>query len=101
MLNTVIECNLLASKFSPQAGISHTPAIYVINANNNDIFVKVKRGETLGKLLKLSAGEMGIRGQPPEADTCYTCSPNSRMVDSKNPGEAVEEDEQWGNSSGK
>ena len=62
LLNTVIERKLLASKFSPQAGISRTPAIYVINANNNDIFVKVKRGETLGKLLNLTIGEED-RGQ--------------------------------------
>jgi len=99
LLNTVIERNLLASKFSPQAGISRTPAIYVINSNNNNIFVQVKRGETLGKLLRLTAGETGIRGQPPEADTCYACSPNLRRVGPKNPGEAVQENEQWGDSS--
>jgi len=99
LLNTVIERNLLASKFSPQAGISRTPAIYVINSNNNNIFVQVKRGETLGKLLRLTAGETEIRGQPPEADACYACSPNLRRVGPKNPGEAVQENEQWGDSS--
>ena len=62
LLNTVIERNLLASKFSPQAGISRTPAIYVINSNNNNIFVQVKRGETLGKLIKLAVEEED-RGQ--------------------------------------
>jgi len=100
LLNTVIERNLLASKFSPQAGISRTPAIYVINSNNNNIFVQVKRGETLGKLLRLTAGATEIRGQPPEGGTCYTCSPSPRRIYPENPGEAIEEDEQWGSSSG-
>ena len=42
--------------------IERTPAIYVINSNNNNIFVQVKRGETLGKLIKLAVGEED-RGQ--------------------------------------
>ena len=52
LFNTVIEKNLFASKFSPRAGVLHSPAIYMIK-QNNDIFVQMKRGESLGKLVSL------------------------------------------------
>ena len=51
LFNTLIEHNLIASKISPQARASHSCAIYIIN--NNDIFVQVKRGESLGRIISL------------------------------------------------
>ena len=48
----IIEKNLFASKFSPRAGVLCSPAIYMIN-HNNDIFVQVKKGESVGKLISL------------------------------------------------
>ena len=62
LFNTVTEKNLSASKFSPRAGMLCSPAIYMIN-HNNDIFVQVKRGESLGKLIDLrmeSAGRQPV-----------------------------------------
>ena len=53
LFNTIVEKNLFASKFSPRAGVLRSPAIYMIN-HNNDIFVQVKKGESLGKLISLS-----------------------------------------------
>ena len=53
LFNTIIEKNLFASKFSPRAGVLRSPAIYMIN-HNNDIFVQVKKGESVGKLVSLS-----------------------------------------------
>ena len=51
LFNTIIEKNLFASKFSPRAGVLCSPAIYMIN-HNNDIFVlQVKKGESVGKLI--------------------------------------------------
>ena len=52
LFNTIVEQNLFASKFSPRAGVLRSPAIYLIN-HNNDIFVQVKKGESLGKLVSL------------------------------------------------
>ena len=52
LFNTVIEKNLFASKFSQRAGVLRSPAIYMIN-HNNDIFVQMKRGDSLGKLVSL------------------------------------------------
>ena len=53
LFNTIVEKNLFASKFSPRAGVLCSPAIYIIN-HNNDIFVQVKKGESVGKLISLS-----------------------------------------------
>ena len=53
LFNTIVEKNLFASKFSPRAGVLRSPAIYMIN-HNNDIFVQVKKGESVGKLVSLS-----------------------------------------------
>ena len=52
LFNTIVEKNLFASKFSPRAGVLRSPAIYMIN-HNNDIFVQVKKGESMGKLISL------------------------------------------------
>ena len=52
LFNTIVEKNLFASKFSPRAGVSRSHAIFMINHNNN-IFVQLKRGESLGKLISL------------------------------------------------
>ena len=52
LFNTIVEKNLFPSKFSPRAGVSRSPVIYLIN-HNNDIFVQMKRGESLGKLVRL------------------------------------------------
>ena len=52
LFNTVVEKNIFASKFSPRAGVLRLPAIYMIN-HNNDIFVQMKRGEIVGKLVSL------------------------------------------------
>ena len=53
LFNTIVEKNLFATKFSPRAGVLRSPAIYMINHNNN-IFVQVKKGESVGKLITLS-----------------------------------------------
>ena len=53
LFNTIVEKNLFASKFSPRAGVLRSPAIYMIN-HNNDIFVQVIKGESVGKLISLS-----------------------------------------------
>ena len=53
LFNTIVEKNLFASKFSPRAGVLRSPAIYMIN-HNNDIFVQVIKGESMGKLISLS-----------------------------------------------
>ena len=52
LFNTIVEKNLFDAKFSPRAGVLHSPAIYMIN-HNNDIFVQMKRGEIVGKLVSL------------------------------------------------
>ena len=52
MFNTIVEKNLFASKFSPRAGVLRSPAIDMIN-HNNYIFVQVKKGESVGKLISL------------------------------------------------
>ena len=51
LLNTIIERNLVVSKFSPQAGALRSPSMYMIN--NNDIFMQVRKGETLARLVSL------------------------------------------------
>ena len=47
LLNTIVERNLYESEFSPRAGSRQT---YIINTN--DFFVQLKRGETLGTLVR-------------------------------------------------
>ena len=53
LFNTVVEKNIFASKFSLRAGVLRSPAIYMIN-HNNDIFVQMKKGESVGKLVNLT-----------------------------------------------
>ena len=48
LFNTIVEKKLFPSKFSPQAGVSRSPAIFLIN-HSNDIFVQLKRMESLGR----------------------------------------------------
>jgi len=52
LFNTIVERNLLPSKFSPWAGASRSPAVFIFNYNN-DIFVQLKRGESLGRVIGL------------------------------------------------
>jgi len=61
LLNTIIEQNLMVSKFSPQAGALRSPSMYMIN--NNDIFMQVRKGETLVRLVSLE-----IRGRDEAED---------------------------------
>ena len=62
LLNTIVERNLQKSKFSPRAGNKKIPAIYIINTN--DFFFQLKRGETLGTLVRLRANqEDGLGGE--------------------------------------
>ena len=67
LLNTIIERNLIVSKFSPppQAGALLSPSMYMIN--NNDIFMQVIKGETLAMLGSLEArgGERARRDKRP------------------------------------
>ena len=63
LFNTIVEKNLFASKFSPRVGVLRSPAIYLIN-HNNDIFVQVKKGESLGKLVSLM-----VRSQTRQSST--------------------------------
>ena len=51
VFNSIIERNLVVHKFSPQAGVLRSPAIYVFNANN--IFVQVRKGDSLARLINL------------------------------------------------
>ena len=72
LLNTIVERNLRESKFSPRAGDKKSPAIYIINTN--DFFVQLRRGETLGTLVRLSASvEEGEQDEESTAN-CHRCS---------------------------
>ena len=53
LLNIIIDCNLMVSKFSPHAGSLQTPAIELNMFNNNVIFNLVSKGESFGKLINL------------------------------------------------
>ena len=52
LLNTIIEHNLVVSKFSPQAGVLRSPSMYMFN--NNNIFIKVRNSKTMAKLVNLA-----------------------------------------------
>ena len=56
LFNTIVEKCLFASKLSPWAGVSRSPAIFMIN-HTNDVFVQLKRGESLGRLISLVVQE--------------------------------------------
>ena len=49
LLNTIIEHNLVESKYSPHAGVLHSLSMYMFNYN--EIFVQVRKGKTLAKLV--------------------------------------------------
>jgi len=51
-LTLLLKKIFFALKFSPRAGVLLSPAIYMIN-HNNDIFVQMKKGESVGKLVTL------------------------------------------------
>ena len=73
LLNTVVERNLRESKFSPRAGDKKSPAIYIINTN--DFFVQLRRGETLGTLVRLRASlEDEQDGEEAARDYQHCCS---------------------------
>ena len=79
LFNTIVKCNLVASKFSPQAGDLLSPAVYIFN--NNNIFVQVRKGESLGKIIQLKMqGGPGpeSRGKIHPFDFCgHTCCAHS------------------------
>ena len=51
VFNSIIEHNLMISKFSPQTGATHFPAIYIFN--NNDVFVQVRKRDSIAWLISL------------------------------------------------
>ena len=75
LLNTVVERNLRESKFSPRAGNIKSPAIYMVNLNNS--LVQLRRGETLGTLVRLRASQEDEQdGERARAEDgwCHSCS---------------------------
>ena len=81
LLNTIVERNLHESKFSPRAGNKKIPAIYIINTN--DFFVQLKRGETLGTLVRLRANQedgQGGEGVLTGCRDCRSCSSTSPLL---------------------
>jgi len=60
VFNSIIERNLMILKFSPQAGVLRSPAIYIFNAN--DIFVQVRKGDSLARLINLEIRNGGSTG---------------------------------------
>ena len=71
LFNTIVERNLRESKFSPRAGDKKSPAIYIINTN--DFFVQLRRGETLGTLVRLASAEEAEQDEGSTAN-CHRCS---------------------------
>ena len=51
VFNSIIAHNPIISKFSPQAGATCSPAIYMFN--NNDVFVQVRKGDCVARLISL------------------------------------------------
>ena len=51
IFNSFIEHNIIISKFLPQAGATHSPAIYMYNSN--DFFVHVRKGDSVARLISL------------------------------------------------
>ena len=77
LLNTVVERNLRESKFSPRAGNKKSPAIYMVNLNN--FLVQLKRGETLGTLVRLRASQEDEQDGG-GAQECQSCSASWRSA---------------------
>ena len=73
LLNTIVERNLRDSKFSPRAGDKRSPAIYIVNLNNS--IVQLRRGESLGTLIRLRAEDgQGGEGMSTKDGYCRSCS---------------------------
>ena len=74
LFNTIVERNLRESKFSPRAGDKRSPAIYIVNLNNS--IVQLRRGETLGTLVRLRASLEDEQDEEGAAGSCQ-CSSSS------------------------
>ena len=57
IFNSFIERNVLISKFSPQAGATRSPAVYMYNSN--DFFVQVRKGDSVARLISLEVKDRG------------------------------------------
>ena len=57
VFNSIINRNLMISKFSPQAGATRSPAIYVYNSNN--FFVQTRKGDSVARLISLEVRGVG------------------------------------------
>ena len=57
IFNSFIERNIIISKFSPQAGATRSPAIYMYNSN--DFFVQVRKGDSVARLISLEVKGRG------------------------------------------
>ena len=57
IFNSFIERNVIISKFSPQAGATRSPALYMYNSN--DFFVQVRKGDSVARMISLE-----VRGRP-------------------------------------
>ena len=57
IFNSFIERNIIISKFSPQAGATRSPAIYMYNSN--DFFVQVRKGDSVARLISLEVKDRG------------------------------------------
>ena len=80
LLNTIVERNLYESKFSLRAGNKKVPVIYIINTN--DFFVQLKRGETLGMVVRLRANQEDGQGGEEVLTKdryCHSCSASSPL----------------------
>ena len=57
VFNSIIEFNLMISKFSLQAGALRSTVIY--NFNDNDVFVQFRKGDGVTWLVNLEIGGRG------------------------------------------
>ena len=58
VFNSIIEFNLMISKFSLQAGALRSTVIY--NFNDNDVFVQFRKGDGVTWLVNLEIGGRGM-----------------------------------------
>ena len=78
LFNTIVERNLRESKFSPRAGDKRSPAIYIVNLNNS--IVQLRRGETLGTLVRLRASLEDEQDEEGAARSCPCYSSSWRSA---------------------
>ena len=78
LFNTIVERNLRESKFSPRAGDKRSPAIYIVNLNNS--IVQLRRGETLGTLVRLRASLEDEQDEEGAARSCPCYSASWRSA---------------------